>query len=139
MHFQEYVDAPFLIKLKSEQISRTVTRSSISSDDLFVTESYQIGSIYVVLAEPEDFEDGFVLVRCQSVNPASIVGVYLERCPDGSDHEDVYNYKESCEVSKIAKESVHTSLISINLVNPVEKIYSVDRVEIEEVLFSINS
>ena len=125
-----------MIKLKCENVNPIATRSSKNTEELSGPDSYQVGTVYVVLAETEEFEDGFLLAKCQKVNQASIDCVYLEKCLGASDHE--YLYSETCEVGKIAKESVHTSLISINLVNRVEKIYSVDRIEVEEVLFSIN-
>ena len=125
-----------MIKFKRENVNNIVTRSSKNTEELPGLDSYQVGTIYVVLAETDEFEDGFLLAKCRAVNQASLDCVYLERCLAASDHE--YMYRETCEVGKVAKESVHTSLISINLTDPVEKIYSVDRVEVEEVLFSIN-
>ena len=125
-----------MIQLQQDKVTRK-TRGTLVEDENLQPNIYQVGTVYAVLADIVDFTDGFVLVRCQRVSHASINGVYFERCSDKSDHDQLF--RETTEVGKIAMESVHTTLLSIQVVSLDEKLYSVDRLEIEEVLFSINS
>ena len=121
-----------MIKFSSENSSRVGTRSIENTEEVSGPNTFQIGTVYVVLAETEDNEDNFLLVKCQVVNKASIDCVYMEKCDGESEHEVFY--RQTSEIGKVAKESVHTTLISVKTVNPVDKVYSVDRFEIEEVV-----
>ena len=137
MKLQEYVDTPVMLKFTKDHVNKTVTRSNIEPEEILGSlDTFRVGSIYVVLADSEQFEDGYLLVKCKSVNQASINGFYLEKCIGGRENQQFF--KETSEVGKFANESIHTSLISVNLVDSVEKMYSVDSFELEEVLFSIN-
>lgn len=136
MIFQEYVDAPKVIEFAKELTHSVGTRGTVT-EELTPPDTYQPGNIYVVLSGTENIDNGFQLVKCKSVSNSSLVCVTMEECGEDSDLE-VY-FKETSTVGKFAKQLVHSSLISVRIVNKVKKLYSIDKFEIEEIMFSINN
>ena len=135
--FQEYVDTPVLITFTTENLRKPSTRSeTISEDDFLVTASQQPGSVCVLLSQASNVGD-YRLVKCLKVTQGLMEVLFLEKCLGGSDNEQYY--VETVEIDRVPKDSIYAVLISTNLVNPDLKTYSVDKTELEEVIFSLSS
>ena len=63
--------------------------------------------------------------------------IFLEKCLGGSDNEQYF--VETVEINRVPKDSIYAVLISTNIVNPDLKTYSVDKTELEEIIFSLSS
>ena len=97
--------------------------------------SFQSGSIYVVNCDAE--EEGFLLAKCQFEDETSVNASYLEKCAGGNSEEQFF--KESGENGQIPLESVHSSPITLIVVSSANNVYSVNRLELEDILFSLET
>ena len=52
---------------------------------------------------------------------------------------DQQYFVETVEINRVPKDSIYAVLISTNIVNPDLKTYSVDKTELEEIIFSLSS
>ena len=135
--FQEYVDTPVLIKFTTENLRKPSTRSdTISEDDFIVTASQQPGSVCVLLSQASNVGD-YRLVKCLRVTQGLMELIFLKKCLGGSDNEQYF--VETVEINRVPKDSIYAVLISTNIVNPDLKTYSVDKTELEEIIFSLSS
>ena len=94
--------------------------------------SFQSGSIYFL---NDENEEDYLLARCDLVE-SSINAVYLEKCPGGTPDEQYF--KESGVHGQISMESLQSALITTCVISSVEKLYSVQKSELEEFLFSMD-
>ena len=90
--FQEYVKPPVQIIIKPLPRAHPIpTRSMQATVTDIVPDVVQIDQLYAVQARNDD---GFVIVKCLSVNPNDFNGVLLQKYSDDS---SVLFYKESTE------------------------------------------
>ena len=118
-----------------ENSRKPTTRSDKSNeDDLVVSGTFQPGSIYVVTTGTTA---EFRLAKCKKVTRGSVEVNFLVECQGGSESEQYF--VETQESGKVPKKSISCGgLISVKLVNCDLKNYSVDRVELEEIIFTLN-
>ena len=124
------MEPPVQIILSPQSNYHPVTRAKSSFVSNAGLDAVQVNNIYAVIA---DNEDGFVITKCQTVLTNDFDGVLLEKC---SDDGSLLLYRFSRQTQLFEKSKVVTSLTS--MCHSKKEMFSVERSEIEEILYSIN-
>ena len=132
---QEYVEQPWSIQLTLSHASYPTTRSKEAEPP---TEESDIeaepGKFYTILADCRDFEEGFCIAKCTSCGQNYFEGVYLLKTRE---NDDSVVFEETKDVSKFSFEHVVSVVLSIKEMSDGQ--FSVDKNEIEEILYSVNN
>ena len=132
---QEYVEQPWSIQLTLSNKSCPTTRGR---EDEAAPEESEVeaepGKFYTIMADCRDFEDGFCIAKCTSCGPNYFEGIYLLKT---TENDDSIGFIETKEVSKFYFEHVVSVVLSIKDISNGQ--FSVDKKEIEEILYSVNN
>ena len=116
-----------------ERSNQPVTRSAAPSENLGTV--FSDGKYYSIRADTRDFQDGFCIAKTTQCHSNSFVGVYLEEVADKSD-QSIVVYTETPTRGQFDDDEVISVVVSVS--SEDLNLVSIDRAEIEEILYSAN-